>query len=145
MKKFNPTQKGFTLLELMIVVAVIGILASIAMPAYTNYIKKGKVAEATSTLADLKIKAEQYYQDNRTYAGMNCAPTDVKYFTYACTDGSGSGTPDANGFTITATGVAGENMSGFSFSINQANSKTSKYDGSALATGCWLNSKSGTC
>lgn len=143
MKKFNPTQKGFTLLELMIVVAVIGILASIAMPAYTGYIKKGKAAEATSNLADLRIKAEQYFQDNRTYAGMNCAPADQKYFTYACTDSSGAGTPDADGYLITATGVAAEGMANFSYTVNQANAKTSKYDNGTAVTGCWAMKKAG--
>ncbi len=143
MKKFNPTQKGFTLLELMIVVAVIGILASIASPAYTNYVKKGKVAEATSNLADLRIKAEQYFQDNRTYAGMNCTPAEQKYFTYACYDSSGSGTPDASGYLLRASGVAAEGMANFSYTVNQANAKTSQYDGGAVANGCWATKKTG--
>ncbi|MGJ8619302.1 MAG: type IV pilin protein [Methylophilaceae bacterium] len=144
MKKFNPAQNGFTLLELMIVVAVIGILASIAMPAYTNYIKKGKAAEATSNLADLRIKAEQFFQDNRTYAGMNCAPADLKYFTYTCTAADGSGaTGDANGYLITATGVAAEGMANFSYTVNQANVKTSQYDNGTAVTGCWATKKAG--
>ena len=87
-KKLNSTnigfsQKGFTLIELMIVVVVIGILSAIAMPAYTDYVKRGKAAEATATLADMRIKMEQFFQDNRTYIGGACAPTStVKYFTY---------------------------------------------------------------
>jgi type IV pilus assembly protein PilE len=144
MNKLNLKHNGFTLIELMIVVAVIGILASIAMPAYTNYIKKGKAVEATSNLADLRIKAEQFFQDNRTYAGINCIPADAKYFTYACTAADGSGaTGNANGYLITATGVAAEGMTGFSYTVNQANVKTSQYDGGATVTGCWATKKAG--
>jgi type IV pilus assembly protein PilE len=144
MKKLNLKQKGFTLIELMIVVAVIGILASIAMPAYTNYIKKGKAAEGTSNLADLRIKAEQFFQDNRTYAGINCTPAESKYFTYSCTAADGSGaTGNASGYLIKATGKAAEGMTGFYYTVNQANAKTSQYDGGTAVTGCWATKKAG--
>jgi len=143
MKMLKATQKGFTLLELMIVVAVIGILASIALPGYTDYIKKGKAAEATSNLADLKIKAEQFFQDSRTYNGVNCAPVETKYFNYACTKTDGTGSPDASGYRFTATGISAQGMSGFSFSVNEANAKTSQYDGGTAVTGCWATKKAG--
>lgn len=144
MKILKGKQKGFTLMELMIVVAVIGILASIAMPAYNNYIKKGKAAEATSNLADLRIKAEQFFQDNRTYAGINCAPADQKYFTYTCNAADGSGaTGDADGYLITATGVVAEGMANFSYTVNQVNTKTSQYDNGTAVTGCWAMKKAG--
>lgn len=134
-------QKGFTLVEIMIVVAIIGILASIAIPSYQDYVKKGKAAEATATLADLRIKMEQCFQDNRSYAGCAafCAPTSgAVNFSYAC-----AATPDALTYNIVATGVGG-GMTGFSYSVNQSNAKTSKYDGSALKA-CWVTSKTGTC
>lgn len=139
--QYLASQKGFTLIELMVVVAIIGILTAIAVPSYQGYVTHGKVAEATSNLANLRIKMEQYYQDNRTYVGATyCVPTsDVKYFTYAC-----SVAPSINGYTIKATGVATENMSGFDFTVNQDNLKTSTYDGTA-GTGCWLTKKGGTC
>jgi len=132
-------QKGFTLIEIMIVVAIIGILAAIAMPNYTDYVKKGKAAEATATLASARVKMEQFFQDNRTYAGGPCTTLAAgKYFTYGC------GAPDDTTYKITATGTG--DMSNFSFDVNQANVKNSTYDGSGSATnGCWLTGKGASC
>ena len=143
-KKLNSTnigfsQKGFTLIELMIVVVVIGILSAIATPSYVDYVKRGKAAEATSTLADLRVKMEQYYQDNRTYVGGNCAPTSgAKYFTYSCT------AQTATAYTLQAAGNASENMGNFNFTVDESNAKTSTFDGTSGGT-CWLTNKGSTC
>ncbi len=139
MKIAKAVQKGFTLVELMIVVAIIGILASIAVPAYTDYVKAGKAAEATATLADLRIKMEQCFQDNRTYVGCNafCAPTNgAVNFAYNC-----SVAPSANAYTLRAAGSG--DMSNFSFTVNQDNAKTSSYDG--VSGSCWKTSKTSSC
>ncbi|CAM2843365.1 pilin [Vibrio rarus] len=59
--------KGFTLIELMIVVAIIGVLSAIAVPMYKDYIKKSELASATSTLRGLLTKAELFYLDNGSF------------------------------------------------------------------------------
>ena len=65
------TQKGFTLLELMIVVAVIALLAAIALPMYTEQVRKGKRAEAVQALGDIQLRQERWRADNPTYATMD--------------------------------------------------------------------------
>ena len=67
----NTRSKGFTLLELMIVVAVIALLAAIALPMYTEQVRKGKRAEAVQALGDIQLRQERWRADNPTYATMD--------------------------------------------------------------------------
>lgn len=129
------TQRGFTLIELMVVVAVIGILASIGIPAYNDYVTRGKLVEGTSALSDGRVKMEQYFQDNRTYVG-GTAPAETTNFTYAPSNLS------TTTYTITATGKG--NLSTFSYTIDQANTKTSATPWGNGAT-CWVMKKGDAC
>ncbi len=100
MKKMLKNKKGFTLIELMIVVAIIGILAAIAIPNFLNYQCKAKQAEAKSTLGSLRTAQEAYYAEYSTYADNTAklgfsVRGDAKY---TITIDSG----DQNGFAATA-------------------------------------------
>src|SRR5450432_2406556 len=113
------TEKGFTLIELMITVAVVGILLKLALPAYSDYVKRGKLVEGTSTLSDGRVKMEQFFQDNPTtgYVG-GPAPAATTNFTYA-TSTALIPAPTATTYTIVATGIG--SLAGFVYTINQNN------------------------
>ncbi len=137
-------QKGFTLIELMIVVVIVSILSVIVLPAYSNYVKRGRIAEATTNLSGLRVSMEQYYQDNRTYlngaacgAVMPTAPA-VQSFAFTCA-------ATANTYTITATGTG--SMLNFRYTINQANAKTSTITAAGWTgnAACWATKQDGSC
>ncbi|MEW5010602.1 MAG: pilin [Cycloclasticus sp.] len=74
----HNVQKGFTLIELMIVVAIIGILAALAIPAYTDYTIKAKVSEAASLSGAVKTATEVYFSENGTLPdGSSVASSDL--------------------------------------------------------------------
>jgi len=162
-------KKGFTLLELMITVAVIAILAGIALPSYSDYVTRSKFAEATGNLADLRVKMEQYYADNRRYSttagggicgipgvpnGNTPTAADARYFTYTCASTNPAFNPVGDQqFVLTAIGVAAQGLNGISFTVDHANAKTTTVTaGTDMASkgytsnaGCWLRKKPSDC
>jgi type IV pilus assembly protein PilE len=135
--------KGFTLVELMIVIAIIAILTSIAVPAYRDYVLRAKIAEAASSLAATRVKMEQYFQDNRAYAAAGCVFPSTVNFDITCSF------PTATTYTITATGKASTGTASFVYTLNQDNAKrtVSAPSGWTVPSGnnCYVIKKSGQC
>lgn len=137
------TSQGFTLIELMITVAVVAILSAIALPSYTAYIARGRITDGLASLADYRIRMEQYFQDNRNYGTANATcpvtlPTS-QFFTFTCT--TGSTTPTAS-YTVTATSVAGilgAATGDYTYTLNETNTKsTTKFKGATATSSCWI-------
>jgi len=147
-------QRGFTLIEVMVTVAIIAILAAIALPNYTDYVTRGRVVEATENLSDARAKMEQYFQDNRTYpTGCNTgtpAATEVQVATGQNFDLSCSNLTGTT-YTVTATGKGP--MTGFTYTINESNVHTSAFSGAGSSKGwtaaspntCWVIRKGALC
>jgi len=129
----KQTQKGFTLIELMIVVAIIGILAAVAIPAYSNYTKKAKFVEVTQATQAAKSAIEVCLSDNQGLAApcaqsSNGVPGNIGDSTTTSTAvnmgkyvhgvviTSGTGTTLADGtlanYNITATAVSASGLNG---------------------------------
>ncbi|MCC7546498.1 MAG: prepilin-type N-terminal cleavage/methylation domain-containing protein [Burkholderiales bacterium] len=139
-------QRGFTLIELMVTVVIISILAAIAIPSYRDYVIRGALPEAFSILAGHRVKMEQFFQDNRTYADacdegtVATTPAATERFTFACES-------DATTYTITASGNDGSPALGFAFTIDEANNRatTGVPDGWTDSDDCWVVRKDGSC
>lgn len=147
-----PRQAGFTLIEMMITVAIVGILAAIALPSYNDYILRSKIIDGTTKLGDFRMQMEKYFLDNRRYAstpgGANCGipdptPGGGDNFAITCVPGFN---PDTE-YTVSATGRPAKGMSAsFVYTVNQANQKTSTGPtGWASAANCWAVRKDGSC
>lgn len=135
------TSAGFTLIEVMIVVALLGILAGIAIPNYSDYIRRGEAQEAGAALADYRVRLEQFYQDNRGYGAAGATAcgvvlTNPKHYSVACALGSST---DNQSYLITATGSGGAS-SGNEYTLNQANVQgTTRFKGTTQSgKACWL-------
>ncbi len=140
--------RGFTLIELMIVVAIVAILASIALPSYNDYLIRGRLAEAHGELAAMRTKLETYYLDNRTYQNA-CQPNTVAplptganfRFTYTCP------ALTLTTYTVQAVGIAARGTGGFTYTIDQANVRATTAVPAGWTTNatCWVTKKGGTC
>ena len=128
-KKTGGASRGFTLIELMIAVAVVAILAMIAIPTYTAQMVKGRRSSAEAVLLDIAQRQQQYFLDSRAYApdvatllGTTTTPANVRAY-YTVTTAPGAGLPPT--FTATATPLPGTAQAGdVILIIDQAGAKT---------------------
>jgi len=149
-------EQGFTLIEVLIVVAILAILTAIAVPSYSDYVTRGRIVEATAGLGDARNKIEQYFQDNRSYpTACQVFPTaagatevqlqQLQRFTLSC------GSLSATTYTVTATGAGP--MAGFAYTIDQNGTRTTTMSSPASTNGwtaaspntCWVIRKGGLC
>jgi type IV pilus assembly protein PilE len=137
-------QTGFTLLEVLVTVAIVGILSAIALPAYSDYVMRGRLTEAFSTLSAAQPNLEQFWSNQRTYNGFDAAtsnafPAATPNFTYSLSNATNSG------YLLTATGRAA--ALNFAFTIDQQGNRvtTSVPSGWTSNSACWVDRRSGTC
>ena len=142
-------QRGFTLIEVMITVAIVAILAMVAMPSYRDYILRGHLADASNGLATIRAQMERHFQDNRTYATAGsfttpCAAT-ASTRTFNLFEVTCSGTPTATAFTLQAVGSG--TVAGFTFTITEADVRATSAAPAGWNTCAtkWLLKRGATC
>jgi len=132
--------RGFTLIEMMVTVAIVGILTAVAVPAYSNYVTRARVTEAFTTLGTFQPFAEQYWSNKRTFADI-AAPAATPNFTYAVSNRTNAT------WTLTATGK--EKMTGLVYTIDQSGTRATTsvtgFTGWLTKTDCWVDRKGGLC
>lgn len=142
MKKHDRSE-GFTLIELMIVIVIVGILASVALPAYQDYVRRSAIQEGLATLSNIRIKLEQFYQNNRNYGADACGHDGVAsrvswagtdHFTYGCDLDA-----DKQGYLLTASGIASGSARGHEYEVDHGNGRrTTKFKGMSDQRACWV-------
>ncbi len=139
---------GFTLIEVMIVVAIIAIISAVAIPGYQEYVMRGRLQEGLTGMMAKQVQLEMWFQDRRTYVGAPACANDTRNvnFDFSCNGSEAAGT-----FTLTAVGKG--TLSGFQFTVDQANTRTTQPGPSGLPAGwtlpvpnnCWVSRKGGKC
>lgn len=132
--------RGFTLIELMITVAIAAVLMAVALPSYRSYVQRSRVPVALDALSAYQTRMEQRYQDVGNYAsGSACwasLPT-VANFTVTCSISS-----SGQGFTATATGSGP--MAGYAYTINHAGARVTTAHPKGAVSTCW-STRGSTC
>ena len=139
MRKTNSA--GFTLIELMIVVAIIGILAAIAYPSYQDSVRKARRTDGQAMLLNVMALQERYYTDNNLYTtdmtdlGLaDPAPSDEGFYSI---DGAACGAGIASCVTLTATALAPQNSDAICLNLSYDSTGVKGESGSGTWQDCW--------
>jgi len=154
---FASRRAGFTLIEMLVTVAIVGILAAIALPSYSTFVMRSKIIDATTKLGDLRSNMEKAFMDRRTYVlgGICSAEADgtiAKYnadpasnFRFTCPPAFLTATT----YTLQADGIPAKGMGGFTFTVDERNNKlttgVSPLWAVAVPINCWVTRKDGSC
>jgi type IV pilus assembly protein PilE len=140
------TVRAFTLLEMMIVVAIVAILAAIALPSYAVYVQRSRILDAVTRLSNARARMEDYFLDERAYVdasgrcGFLPSASATDAFIVQCE-------ATATSFIVTATGVAAKGMTDFVYSIDQSGIKATLGvpRGWSRSADCWTIRQDGFC
>lgn len=138
---------GFTLIELIVVIAIVATLTGIAVPTFAEHLRRGRIVEAVTRLADHRARMEQYFLDHRRYdddagnCGYPASPAGASdAFALDCA-------VSATGYAVSATGVAGKGTGGFVYTIDETDARRTPAvpDGWVASDSCWVMRRDGSC
>ena len=140
----SSRQQGFTLIEVLVTLAMVSIIAAVALPAYSGYVARSKVPPGLEALSSTATRMEQFYQDTGNYGVGSCGsgyvmPTpSTSYSAVSCVL-----TNLGQGFDMTITGIGA--LSGYQYSINHRGERKTLAHPKGLPSGnCW-SVKGTTC
>ena len=134
-----PT-RGFTLMEIMVTVALVAILASVALPSYAAYVKRARIPPALVALSTYSLRMEQVYQDSGNYGSTSCpaATINTPDFTMSCQ-------PANKGRSYVATATGTGPMAGYVYTLDHnGNRATVAHPKGGNAT-CWTTRGGASC
>ncbi len=130
MNRFRKTnQKGFTMIELMVVVVIVGVLAAVAVPLYGKYVKNARVTEATARIGEIVTSSKAWAMENTNASGTPIWPsgssglvdlTASPQFTYSFSSGGGANASNT-ALSVRATGRSGTRMAGVTVTVTVPN------------------------